>query len=174
MASLTRWKFGGTMEPILHSFAYSLDYLRDQIADVPDELMAVQPDGVPNHAVWTIGHLVFIAQEIGGVIGIEPWLGEDWASQFGPGSEPSMLGAMTRCELLAALETAQAKITATVGSLTDSDLEAPFPDPTYAHVFPSVRHALTQVLLGHTAFHIGQLSVWRRAMNFPTLNRSYE
>src|SRR5690606_32515600 len=69
---------GGHMQPILHSFAYSLGYLREQIADVSDGQLTAQPDGVPNHAAWTIGHLVFIAQEIGGVIGIEPWLGDEW------------------------------------------------------------------------------------------------
>jgi hypothetical protein len=164
------------MQPILHSFAYSLDYLREQIADVPDELMTAQPDGVPNHAAWTIGHLVFIAQEIGGVIGIEPWLGEEWTRQFGPGSQPSAPGEehIARVTLLAALQTAQAKLTTAIKALKGSELDAPFPDPAYADLFPTVRHALTQVLLGHTAFHIGQISVWRRAMGLPTMNRSYE
>lgn len=60
------------MEPILHSFAYSLDYLREMLADVPDELMAEQPRGMTNHPAWIIGHLVFIAQAIDSVIGINP------------------------------------------------------------------------------------------------------
>ena len=164
------------MQPILHSFAYSLDYLRELIADVPDELMTAQPTGVPNHPAWTMGHLVFIAQEIGGVIGIEPWLGEEWTNQYGPGSMPSTSGdtGISRNTLLVALQTAQAKLTTAVAGLTDSELDAPFPDPTYADVFPTVRHALTQVLLGHTAYHIGQISVWRGAMNLEPMSRSYE
>lgn len=76
------------MQPILHSFAYSLDYLREMIVGIPDELLTVQPDGIPNHPAWIVGHLVFISQEIGDVIGIEPWLSEEWAEQFGPGSTP--------------------------------------------------------------------------------------
>jgi hypothetical protein len=134
------------MQPILHSFAYSLDYLRDQIAEVTDGQLTAQPDGVPNHPAWTIGHLVFIAQEIGGVIGIEPWLGEKWARQFGPGSQPSLPGEMvfSRGALLVALETAQGKLTTAVAGLTDSELDTRFPDPAYADVFPTIRHALTQ------------------------------
>ncbi len=177
------------MEPILHSFAYSLDYLRELIADVPDDQMTVQPaDGIPNHPAWTIGHLVFISQEIGSVIDIEPWLDEDWERQFGPGSNPNASstgphaspraslpsGVWSKASLVAALHTAQTKLTTTVAALTDTQLDAPFPDPTYADVFPTVRHALTQVLLGHTAFHVGQISVWRRAMNFPPMARSFE
>ena len=179
---------------MLHSFAYSLDYLREMIADVPDELMSVQPSGIANHPAWTIGHLVFIAQAIGGVAGIEPWLDEDWAKQFGPGSTPgseppasaggqfakqseslpAAFGSSLRSDLLNELDTAQAKLTAAINALTDEQLDAPFPDPSYADVFPTVRHAVTQVLLGHTAFHIGQLSVWRRAMSLRPMLRSYE
>lgn len=171
------------MEPILHSFAYSLDYLREMLADVPDELMTDQPDGVTNHPGWTIGHLVLISQEIGSVIGVEPWLSKDWTKQFGSGSisvpKPAREQGRNRDRasksgLLAALDEAQSKLTTAVTALTNNKLDAPFPDPAYADVFPSVRHALIQVLLGHTAFHIGQLSVWRRAMNLPPMRRSYE
>ena len=174
------------MEPILHSFAYSLDYLREQIADVSDELLTAQADGVPNHPMWTIGHLVFITQEIGGVVGIEPWLGEEWASQFGPGStaqsETNLSASFSdpvekpldKVALLACLDDARTRLTRAVRELTEEQLSAPFPDPAYADVFPTVRHALTQVLLGHTAFHIGQISVWRRAMKLAPMSRSYE
>jgi hypothetical protein len=176
------------MEPILHSFTYSLDYLREMIADVPEDRLTAQPTGVVNHPAWTIGHLVFISQEIGRVIGVEPWLDEDWAKQFGPGSNPSDLstgphaprvqmpqsGIASNSNLLAALSIAQTKLTAAVAALSDAQLDDPFPDPSYADVFPSIRHALTQVLLGHTAFHVGQTSVWRRAMKFSPIGRSYE
>lgn len=182
---VTRYKSESYMEPILHSFVYSLDYLREQIADVPEELMTAQPGGVTNHPAWTIGHLVFIAQEIGAVIGLKPWLNEEWSAQFGPGSKPgkSLAGTqastsgrsvMSKAALLSALDAAQAKLAAAVSALTDEQLDTPFPDPSYTDVFPSVRHALTQVLLGHTAFHVGQVSVWRRAMGLATMQRSYE
>ena len=170
------------MEPILHSFAYSLDYLREMIADVPEGSMTAQPDGITNHPAWTIGHIVFIAQAIGGVIGVEPWLDEDWAQQFGPGSsvhkpareQGRYQDATSKAALFTALATAQIKLATAITALTDEELDKPFPDPSYADVFPTVRHALTQVLLGHTAFHIGQISVWRRAMDLPPIGRSYE
>lgn len=161
------------MQPILHSFAYSLDYLREQIADVPEELLTAQPAGVPNHPAWTIGHIVFISQEIGAVVGIDPWLDDEWTRTYGPGGLP-IVGDACKASLLSALDTAQSKLVTAVAALRDEQLDAPFPDPAYSDVFPSIRHALTQVLLGHTAFHIGQISVWRRAMKLPAMSRSYE
>lgn len=162
------------MQPILHSYAYSLDFIREQVADVPDELLTAQLDGIANHPEWTIGHLVFIAQAIGEVIGIEPWLSDEWASQFGPGSTPKLSSAVSRTALLSALEHAQTRLSDAVAALTDEQLDAAFPDPAYSDLFPTVRHALAQVLVGHTAFHVGQISIWRRALNLAPLNRSYE
>jgi hypothetical protein len=38
--------------------------------------------------------------------------------------------------------------------LEDAQLDETFPDQAYRNVFPLIRHALTQVLVGHTASHI--------------------
>ncbi len=38
-----------TMKPVLHSFAYSLDFLREQVADINDTDMVKQPSGIVNH-----------------------------------------------------------------------------------------------------------------------------
>jgi hypothetical protein len=58
--------------------------------------------------------------------------------------------------------------------LSEGQLSAPFPDPQYRDVFPTIRHAITQVLVGHTAYHVGQLNLWRRAAGLPRLSRSFE
>lgn len=165
-----------SIELILHSFSYSLGYLSDQIAELDDDKIVRQPAGVPNHPAWTIGHLVFIAQAIGEVAGIQPWLDEEWVRLFGPGSTPtSDSGAYpAKVDLLAALDDAEKRLSGAIQSLSDAALEKAFPDPAYADVFPTVRHALMQVLVGHTSFHVGQIAVWRRAMSLPPLSRSFE
>lgn len=164
------------IEPILHSFSYSLGYLREQIEDVPQRRMTFQPLGVPNHPAWTIGHLVFIAQAIGEVLGLKPWLDDVWAKTFGPGSEPVADEAVypEKAELLAALNVVERLLTDSIRDLEDSALDRAFPDAEFEDVFPTVRHALTQVLVGHTSFHIGQISVWRRACSLPPMKRSFE
>lgn len=165
-----------TMTPVLHSFAYCLDYLREQVSDIADADMVAQPNGIMNHPAWTIGHLTHACQMLGGVVGLSTWLPDDWAMRFGTGSVPvadlSLYG--TRSDALATLTDAQSRITQAVQQLDDARLDEPFPVESYREVFPTIRHALTQVLVGHTANHIGQVSVWRRAMGLPPMGRSFE
>lgn len=165
-----------TMKPVLHSFGYCLDFLREQVADVAAIDMTAQPNGIMNHPAWVIGHLTHTCQLLGGVVGIPEWLPGDWAERYGTGSVPVSHVAMyeTKDEALAILGDAQSRMTQAVERLDDSRLDQPFPDESYLDVFPTVRHALTQVLVGHTANHIGQVSVWRRAMGLPGMKRAFE
>lgn len=59
------------MESVIHSFRYSIGYLREQVEDVTEEQVTAQPDGVRNHPLWTIGHIVFACEMLGTVIGVE-------------------------------------------------------------------------------------------------------
>src|SRR5688572_2146245 len=165
-----------SIEPALHSFSYALGYLREQVEDLPHKDMVRQPAGVPNHPAWTIGHLVFISQAIGEVAALEPWLDDGWVKAFGPGSMPTeeAVGYPSKDVLLSALADAESRLTVAVRDLDDAALDKPFPDPVYLEVFPTVRHAFTQVLVGHTGFHVGQVAVWRRAMGLPGISRSFE
>lgn len=165
-----------TMKPVLHSFDYCLDFLREQVVDVAALDMVAQPNGIMNHPAWIIGHLTFTCQLLGGVIGLPEWLPNDWAKRFGTGSVPAADASLYEAKdnALAILGSAQTKITQAVEQMNDSHLDEPFPDESYLEVFPTIRHALTQVLVGHTANHIGQLSVWRRAMGLPPMGKAFE
>jgi hypothetical protein len=165
-----------TMKPVLHSFAYCLDFLREQVADVAAADMVAQPNGVMNHPAWVIGHLTQICQNLGGVIGVPPWLPDDWAKRFGTGTLPVADASVyeTKDNALTMLRDAQSRITQAVEQLNESRLDEPFPDESFRDVFPSIRHFLTQVLVGHSAYHIGQVGVWRRAMGLPPMGRLFE
>lgn len=165
-----------TMGPVLHSFAYCLDYLREQVAGVAAPDMVAQPNGIKNHPAWVIGHLTHTCQMLGGVIGLPEWLPGDWAGRYGTGSMPAADAGLyeAKDDALAALRDAQVRLAEAVGQMEDPRLDQPFPDESYRDVFPTVRHALTQVLVGHTANHVGQLSVWRRAMGMPPMGRAFE
>ncbi len=54
-----------TMKPVLHSFVYCLDFLREQVADVAAADMVAQPNGIMNHPAWVIGHLTYTCQIVG-------------------------------------------------------------------------------------------------------------
>lgn len=164
------------MNAVLHSFAYGLDFLREQVADVDEKDMVAQPNGIINHPAWVIGHLTFACQMLGGAIGLAEWLPRDWIKRFAPGSAPVADASRyeTKENALARLSDAQSRLTEFVKGLDDAQLDAPFPVEAYLDVFPTIRHALTQVLVGHTANHVGQVSVWRRAMGLPPMSRGFQ
>jgi len=74
----------------------TLAFIREQVADLPDEEMVRQPAGVPNHAAWTIGHVIYSCQEMAAELGTESWLPADWESNFGYGSSPGQSIRTTR------------------------------------------------------------------------------
>jgi hypothetical protein len=164
------------METILHSLTYSIDFLDEQLADVTEQQMVMRPDDSMNHPAWTLGHLSYTLNLIGTVIGLEMSLSEDWAGVYGPGSQPvgDRSVYISKADALTVLRASRDRLIEAVKRLDDAALDQPFPDPDYLDVFPTVRHALTQVLVGHTAFHVGQISVWRKAMGLPGAKRSYE
>lgn len=163
-----------TMKTVLHSFAYCLDYLREQVADVAASEMVAQPNGMMNHPAWVVGHLTHICQLSGGVIGTPEWLPDDWAKRYGTGTGHAVGLYEIKNDALAIFGDAQTRIIQAVERTDDSDLDEPFPDEAYRDVFPTIRHALTQVLVGHAANHVGQVSVWRKAMGLPPMKRPFE
>src|SRR5262245_30085748 len=112
-----------TMEPILHSYAYALDFLRELVADVPAAQMVAQPDDISNHPAWVIGHLTFSCQLLSAVAGVRPWLPADWGKRYAPGSMP--VADASRYEpkekLLTILGDAQSRITRAVEQLSDAE-----------------------------------------------------
>src|SRR5688572_25464506 len=100
------------METVLHSFAYALAYLHEQLAAVPDRDLVAQPNRISNHPAWTIGHLTHICQMVGEVIGVEPWLSDDWTKRYGSGSVPVADASVyeTKARALAILTDAQSHI----------------------------------------------------------------
>jgi hypothetical protein len=164
------------MNTVLHSFTYSLDFLREQVADIDPADMAAQPGGVVNHPAWVIGHLTYACQLLGRAIGLGKWLPDQWIQCFASGTAPVGDANFypSKEDLLSQLTEAQRRMSERIEQLDDSQLDAPFPVESYRDVFPTIRHALTQVLIGHTAYHVGQVSVWRRAKNMPAMTSSYQ
>lgn len=126
------------MEPVLHSFAYCLDFLREQVADLTEDQMVAQPNGIKNHPAWVIGHIAFACQLLGRAIGLPHWLPKDWSKRFGTGSTPVADAGLygSREEILAILAEAQSRMTEAVKQLDDSQLDQPFPVESYRPVFP--------------------------------------
>ncbi len=163
------------MNPVLHSFAYCLDFVREQVADIVPAHMTAQPNGIMNHPAWVVGHLTYSCQALGGEIGMPAWLPGSFGERFGTGSIPVVDVKLyePKEDALAMLDDAENRITTAVKGLSDFDLDRPLPDEEYRLILPTVRHAITQVLVAHPANHIGQLTIWRKAMGLPRLTRCF-
>jgi hypothetical protein len=48
-----------SLAPVLHSFAYTLNYLREQVDDDLPADKAAQPGGIANPPMWTLGHIAY-------------------------------------------------------------------------------------------------------------------
>ncbi|MHC4065008.1 MAG: DinB family protein [Planctomycetota bacterium] len=147
---------------LIHTFEATLRFMEQSVADLSGGQMVEQPAGVPNHGTWTLGHMIYSCQGIAAELGSEPWLPDDWESTFGYGSTPSsdLSRYPTKPEILAALTDAASHLRGAVRAADESVLRRPLPDET----LPTMGHLLFQVVVAHTAFHAGQLAMWRRAI----------
>jgi len=145
---------------------YTLAFIQDQVADLVDEDMVLQPASAPNHAEWTLGHIVYSCQEMAIELGVKPWLSSDWESRFAYGSLPSSTqsACLSKLTLLAALREAGDRLRTALLAVDESTLAEPLPDEKAREILPTMGHALLQVVIAHTAYHAGQLAAWRRAI----------
>lgn len=151
---------------IIGSLDLTVAFIRDQVTDLTDEEMVLQPPGFPNHAAWTLGHIIYSCQAITGELGLKSSLPDDWESHFGYGSVPSPVVSerSSKTSLLAALEEASQTLRSALLDADEGNLSDPLPDEGSRETFPTMGHVLVQVVVGHTSYHAGQLASWRRAI----------
>jgi uncharacterized damage-inducible protein DinB len=147
---------------MLNTFRNTLKFIEQSVADLSEQQMVEQPAGVPNHATWTLGHVIYSCQGIANELAAQRWLPDDWESIFGYGSTPvsDLSRYPSKSEMLRALTDAADRLHQTLLSVSESALKQSLPDET----LPTMGHLLLQVVIAHTAFHAGQLAVWRRAI----------
>ena len=152
---------------LVHTLESSLKFVELSVADLSEQEMIDQPTGVPNHGTWTVGHLIYSCQGIAAELGAEPWLPDHWESTFGYGSTPSteLTQYPNKSEMLQLLADAANRLGEILVSLDESVLSRSLPDET----LPTMGHLLMQVVVAHTAYHAGQLTVWRRAIGKPSV-----
>jgi uncharacterized damage-inducible protein DinB len=151
---------------VVACFERTVAFMRESVADLSDEDMVLHPPGVPNHAAWTLGHVIHSCEAMAGELGVEPWLPRQWESQFGYGSSPTALvqERPSKAALLAALAEASHRLRTALLRLDDKALAEPLPDEKVRELLPTMGHAILQVVAAHSAYHAGQLAVWRRAI----------
>jgi len=152
---------------VLNSYSICLHQVRHLVSDLTDEQLVCQTPSCKNHAAWTIGHLVYSAQTIGAEVHIKDWLSPDWLELFATGTTPvPNVGVYPKKqELLDALEEARQRLAVRLGMLKKTDLSRALGDRRYREIFPTLGHAVLHVLTVHASIHLGQLTVWRKAID---------
>ncbi len=157
---------------LVSCFERTVTFLHESVADLSDEDIVLQPPGVPNHAAWTLGHVIHSCQAMAGELGVHPWLPGDWESRFGYGSLPAAVASQYpgKAALLAGLDEAGRRLRTALRELDQAALAEPLPDEQVREILPTKGHALLQIVAAHTAYHAGQLAVWRRAIGRPPVS----
>ncbi|MCA9314191.1 MAG: DinB family protein [Planctomycetota bacterium] len=152
-------------DEILNGFEIERRRLRAVLQGVPSSRWADQPGGLVHHAAWTVGHLAVSMEAIGGELGLAPWLDDAWRARHGQGSSPvpARIVYPESPILLDMFDGGADRVVAAVRGLGDEGWRGPLPDERHRATYPTLAHAVLHVLVGHTAFHVGQLVAWARA-----------
>lgn len=138
--------------------------------DVPADALTHQAYADGSHILWLMGHIAWSIDR-----GTTPYFGgtpelEGYTELFGMGSKPkSDAHAYPTPEALrGAIDTACDGLARALESHTDESLERPLPpESPLANFFPSIG-ALVGFTLFHSGYHLGQISLLRRAQGLPS------
>jgi len=156
---------------VMHSFHFSVGFLKSLLEGIGDDKMTHQPNPGMNHPAWITGHLV-TSMEFGAKLAGASYKAPDgWGDLFGMKSTPSDDASKypDMATLLAELDKAVAAVTPSLELITADALAAQMPDEGFRQMMPTVGDGLTFLINGHIAMHVGQLSAWRRACGMPPL-----
>ncbi len=160
------------LELALQNYAFGLTYAQKLVADVPDEQMCAQPvpGRVLNHPAWLLGHLAWASEGGSALLGQPSARAAEWREVFGMGTTPQADRSRypAKTELLRRLEEAHANLSAAVCKATPEVLAQPAPERLRGR-FATVGNVVLGMMTSHEALHLGQLSVWRRALGLPSV-----
>ncbi len=140
--------------------------------DVEDAQLTHQPTPGTKPPLWILGHLAISSDYAARLLGGAFECPKIWHDHFGRGSDnlPPADVRPPKSDLLAALDAGHRRVSATAPGADPAALEVPhrialFEDSPLQTRGDLVGHLLTT----HPAFHLGQLSTWRRQMGFAPL-----
>lgn len=123
-----------------------------------------------SHILWLAGHVATTLDGIALDFTGKRTLPEDYCSRFGMGSSPSANAGdyPSLAELTSAIDKVTDAIIDGLKQIPDSKLDEQLPESSpLSKVFPT-KDALLHALIFHTGYHMGQVSLLRRAQGLPT------
>lgn len=124
------------------------------------------------HTLWLLGHLVWTYDAIyASAFGLPPELPARFHQCFAAGLTPSASAGdyPSLSEIAEAGRTSFARVSARIATLTEADLAAPLPvGHPLGKFFPTIDAFLALGAI-HTGYHIGQVSLLRRAQGLSSV-----
>jgi hypothetical protein len=158
-------------DPIKTALTSTQDLLGRYLSDLSDADLLVRPVPGANHIAWQLGHLIAAEQRLGGQLpgAAYPALPAGFADQHTKATsaaEPPK-GFRTKNEYLDLFNKTRAATLATLGKISDADLDKPTTGDV-AKFAPTVG-SLLLLTSNHTLMHAGQFTVVRRKLGKPIL-----
>lgn len=159
-------------EYALAQYAWHLQMLQGVMSDIDDANITRQPVPKGNHPAWIIGHLALSSDNLLKMMGQPTTVPENLRPLFGRGSEPQAERSIypSKDALLQQLATVHTAVSQALPHVPREVLDRPNPVPlVQLQSLPTVGNLIMHLLTTHEAFHLGQLSAWRRAMGYAPL-----
>jgi hypothetical protein len=75
---------------LLYLWNSNQHFAQQLLADIPEEKMTLQPQGLPNHPAWTLAHLSVASNSfLLPTLSVPPMELTGWETKFGYGSKPT-------------------------------------------------------------------------------------
>jgi hypothetical protein len=152
---------------IIRCYKNRLSEIYELIEDLNDNQLCLRSDRYPPaticHPIWTLGHLCISAQGIGEEMSLSHWLDKEWTDLYGQYSDPSDDPSRYHdvATLRRTLRECESILEIRLHAMTKDEIEGPMPDTRYHHIFPTLGHAISGILIDHISEHVRMLIVWK-------------
>lgn len=152
------------MEREFKLYGFTMHYLRLLAEGIDDDKLAVIPAPGLNHPAWVIGHLAVCADFVPKLLGQPTICPPEWDALFAPGAIPTAERSVypSKAELLAKNEEAYVRNPELIAGASERRLALPQPIEYFRSLYPTIGDMLAHLISTHPAYHLGQLSTWRR------------
>lgn len=144
---------------------FLLGYFDKIVADIPADQITERGPGGLHPPVWVLGHLAICA-ELGQMLLGGELKHRDWVEVFGPQSSDDVndAGKYSKDKFVQVIRDEYPKLAGMLGESPQERLDQPHGiDVLDGSGIETVADAEVHLLTTHLAFHLAQLSGWRRA-----------
>lgn len=162
------------IEHVINLYKFNLNVANRLVQDLTPQQMVQQPSGVVNHPAWSLGHLAMTANNLAVLLGLKSQVPEGWNQIFSIGGIPSGDLSLypSKEELISILTAQHERNSAAVFKADPAWFSTPHPNEQRRKVFPTVGDMVVMLMTSHEMNHLGQISVWRRAMGLQPPRRN--